>query len=61
MPGYERQRRLVELAVDDVEVGAADPAGVDFEQYLTFRRLWRREFDRLEGVFGAIENERSHT
>ena len=39
MAGHERQLRLRELAVDDVEVGAADAAGGDLEEHLAGLRL----------------------
>jgi len=46
---HERQR-LREVAVDDVQVAVADPAGGDPDQYLS--RLRRRQLD-VEDLHGA--------
>jgi hypothetical protein len=44
---HQRQLRLVKFAIQDVQVGVADPAGADLEQHLSRPRRWYGEFDQV--------------
>jgi hypothetical protein len=48
----ERQLRLAEFAVADVQVGSADTAGVHVHQHLPGARLGDRQLDSLERPTG---------
>jgi hypothetical protein len=43
MPGDNARPDWRQVALDDVEIGAADATGHDFEQYLSGFRLWLRQ------------------
>ena len=58
--GHERQLRTRELAVDDVQVGAADAAGADAEQQLPRRRLGPLELRRPQRRARSVEQHRPH-
>ena len=60
MPEDERQLRPLELAVDDVEVRAADTAGTDVEADGTGTRLGTRDVALDEPLPDACEDDRSH-
>src|SRR5205823_5993417 len=57
---HERELRLVELAVADVQIGAADPARVDAEPHLSGLELraWQLPFD--QGLPLGLEHHGPH-
>ena len=56
----ERELRLCQLAVDDVEIGAADAAGGHREQHLSGTRLGVGEVGLAERRAGPVEDHGSH-
>jgi hypothetical protein len=60
MTGHEREIRPLELAVHEVQVGAADPAGRDLEQQLPRPRLRFRDIRRPQGGARCVEDHRTH-
>ena len=58
--GYQRQFRLGEFAVQDVQVGAAHAAGADLEQHLVVAARGRRQFDESQGRVGFFQNHCAH-
>lgn len=56
----ERQGGGGELTVDDVEIGAADAAGVHPDEHLAFGRHGHRDIHDDEGRMGALENGGFH-
>src|SRR5205085_5878434 len=56
----ERQLRMRKLAVDDVQVGAADAAGEDADEQLTRGRLRRRPLLEPERAARRVEDHRAH-
>jgi hypothetical protein len=60
VPQDQRQLRLGQLAVHDVQVGAADAAGSDLDQDLARARLGVRDVRRAQRLTGAVEHHRSH-
>ena len=59
-PGIERELRLRQLAVDDVEVGAADAAGRHAQQDLARPRLRRRNLLEPQRLAGRVKHHRAH-
>src|SRR5207248_2563654 len=57
---HERQLRLVEVAVRDVEVGAADTAGVNAQAHLAGPRRRLLELDLSQRRPHAGEDHRAH-
>ncbi len=51
MAGDDARAQRRKIALDDVEIGAADAAGNDFEQHLV--GLWLRARDVFDGKPGA--------
>ncbi len=60
MPEHERELGVLELAVEDMEVGAAHPAGRDLDEDLMRARLWHRQLHGSERLTGPIEHHRLH-
>jgi GNAT superfamily N-acetyltransferase len=60
MARNERELRLGELAVDDVQVGPADAAGVNPQQDLPGTGLGSRELCGLQGRASSGEHHRTH-
>ena len=60
VPGDERQLRVGQLAVDDVEIGSADAARVHGDQHLTGLRDGHGELGLPERLPGAVEHHRLH-
>ena len=58
VPGYERKLGLREIAVDDVEVGAADAAGAHSEEDVAGRGLRARNVGEAQDALG--ENGGAH-
>src|ERR1700722_8481910 len=58
--GNEWQFRMLQLAVDDVKVGAADRAGLDRDQHLARRRLRRRQFGHPQRVTRCDQDLGTH-
>jgi hypothetical protein len=58
--GDQRQLRIAQLAVEDVEVGASDAAGANRDQHLT--RLRRRigHLRQLKRGLRPLQNHRAH-
>lgn len=56
----ERQFRIWQFAVQDVQVRPADTAGRDTNQDLIGRRFWQRHFYRAKRPPGFLKNHRSH-
>ena len=50
----------LELSVEQVQVGAADPACVDSQQELARPRLGDLALDRAQGAAGRVEDDRPH-
>jgi CheY-like chemotaxis protein len=57
---HERQAGVGELAVRDVEIGAADPAGGDAEQELARTRAWDGELGGPERAARGFEQHGVH-
>jgi hypothetical protein len=49
-----------QIAVDDMQVGAANGAGSDLQQKLPWPRLWNLPILQLQRVAGRFQNHRSH-
>jgi hypothetical protein len=49
-----------QLAVDDVEVGAADAAGGDAQEHLAGLRLGRRDVLQSQRLAGRVKHHRAH-
>jgi hypothetical protein len=60
VPEDERQRRLIELTIEDVQIGAADAAGADAEQYLPWPGLRPRELDQAQRPARLLELHGAH-
>ena len=60
MAEHERQLGLIEFAVENVEIGAADPAGRDLDQDLTVPRLRHRNLGRPQRGTRALQQHRLH-
>jgi len=58
--GNHRQHRIGQLAVDEVEVGAAHAAGFDPQQDLAGCRPGNRQFARLQRHARALEDHGAH-
>src|SRR4029450_10986884 len=54
--GDERQLRLSQLAIDDVEIGAAYAAGADLDQELAGSRFAQRQVTPFERPSGGGEH-----
>src|SRR5207248_1093022 len=57
---HERELRPRELAVDDVQVGAADGAGLDPEEKLARAGLRLRDLRCAQRLAGRVEEHRAH-
>jgi len=57
---HERQCRVRQLAVDDVEVGAADAARVDLEEHLVRARPRLRQLGLAKWLSRRIEDHGPH-
>ena len=60
MAGYQRQLRLRQVAVYDVEVRAADAAGEDADEQLAGLRLGIRQIPPDQRRTGLLEDHRPH-
>ena len=60
VPGDERQFGLRELAVNDVQIGTADTAGVDAEQQLTASGRRRRNLGLLKQRLRRLQHHGPH-
>ena len=60
MPQDERQLRLGELSVDDVQIGAADPAGAHLDQHLAGPGLQVGQVGDLKRLALPLEHHRAH-
>ena len=60
MPQDERELRLRELAVADVEVGPADPAGVDADPHLAGPQRRPRQIGRAQRRSRSVQDHRPH-
>jgi hypothetical protein len=60
MSDDERELRPLELAVDDVQVGAADGAGADAEQDLSRARFRTRDLFELQRLPCPMQHHRPH-
>ena len=60
VPQNERQLGLGQIAVDDVQVGAADAAGVDLDQDLLRPGNGFGDIDQLERLALGFEDHRAH-
>ena len=58
--GHERQRGLAEIAIDDVQVGAAHAAGPDPDSQLPGAGLGHGQIDRPQRGPDALEDHRPH-
>src|SRR5262249_9338993 len=56
MARYDRIDNSWQFAIDDVQVGAAHPAGADLRAYLARSRLWVRPFGPCEPRAGRLKN-----
>ena len=57
---HERQLGMAQLPIDDVQIGAADPAGHDLEQHLTWPRLGHGQLGGLERRARRLEHHGLH-
>jgi len=57
---HERKLGVRKLAVRDVEVGPADPAGRDLEKYLPLAWLRIRQLALPQRLSGGFQDHRSH-
>jgi DUF177 domain-containing protein len=60
VPGDDRQPRAGDLAVEDVQVGPADAAGVDANEHLARSRLGVGNLREPERPAGGIEQDGTH-
>jgi hypothetical protein len=60
MTGNERELRMLQLAVEDVEVGAADTARRDAQEHLTRLRLGLGHLLQPERLASRMEHHRAH-
>ena len=60
VPGDDRQLRVGQFAVDDVQVGAADAAGLDPHADLASARLGRRPLLDRQPFAGPTQNHGAH-
>ena len=60
VPGHERQLGLGQLAIDDVEVGAAHAAGRDCDEDLARARLGIGQLGLAERRARRVEDHRAH-
>ena len=60
MSGHQRQLRLVQFAVNDMEVGAADAAGMDPDEELTGFRFRNRQLFQHKGFPDPFEHHGAH-
>ncbi|HEY3549892.1 MAG TPA: hypothetical protein VGK69_02410 [Gaiellaceae bacterium] len=60
MTGDERELRPRQLAVDDVEIGAADAAGGYLQQHLTRLRHRIRHLLEPQRLARCVEHHRAH-
>ena len=60
MAEHQWEFRLGELAVDDVQVGAADPTDVNLQRQLALTGLTVRKIGFLQGSPDAVEHHRTH-
>ena len=60
VPEDERELRRRQLAVDDVQVGAADAARPDPQQHLARRDGGDRQIGRPQGAARRVEHHRAH-
>src|SRR5690606_20441158 len=58
--GNERQHRIGQLAIDDVQIRAADGARLDAQQQLAFAGLWNRKRTRRKPFTGLFEHHGPH-
>ena len=57
---HEREMARLELAVAQVQVGAADPARLDAQLQLPGRRLRLRDLGEPQRAAGLVEQHRAH-
>ena len=57
---HQRQSRLSQIAVHDVQVGAADAAGAYLEQDLIGTGCWPRHFGQPQGLALSVEKHGFH-
>jgi hypothetical protein len=60
VPEDERQLRTRQLAVEDVQVGAADATGADLDQEIVRARRRPLQFAQLQRLSRTIEHHRAH-
>ena len=60
VPEHERELRIGELAVEDVQVGTADAAGLDAQEHLARRGLGVGKVAEPERPAGRVEDHRLH-
>jgi hypothetical protein len=60
MADHERRARHVDLAVEDVQVGPADPAGMDLDQELPRSGFGVRDRVEPQRLAGLVEDHRAH-
>ena len=60
VPRHDRQLGVLQLAIDDVQVGAADAAGGDLDQQLPRPRLRQRPFPQDQRGPRAVEHHGAH-
>jgi hypothetical protein len=60
MAEYERQLRVGQLTVDDVEIGTADAAGCHPDEHLARRRVRHRKIPVVERTPWSSKHERAH-
>ena len=58
--GHDRPAEVGQLAVDDVQVGAAHAARADAQPHLAGPGLGPRPFDETQRLARSVEDERSH-
>ncbi len=60
MSDNQREFRFGKLAIHDMQIGAANAAGVDFEKYLTGFGPRIGNIPEHQWLFGRFENHRFH-
>jgi len=60
VPGHDRKLRVSEIAVDDVQIGAANPAGRNRDQDLAGTGSLQRSLAHFEPRSGSIQHHGAH-
>ena len=60
VPGNERQFRIGQFSIDQMQIGAANRARLNADEQLFWARFWYRHIALHERVSQFLENHRAH-